>query len=508
MVFVICFAAAAVLLYSLLSAKLGLDRLDYNSKKFSHNALIFIATGVCLGVSVYIFHTLFKAGSPYPFEKNLTGYNAYEQLFDALMKHQLNIDVEPARELTEMLNPYDSTARDEAGFYYLWDRAYYNGNYYCYFGIAPVLLVYFPFYFITKTVPSAHTVCFIMSAVTVPVIAALTVKAQKLFLKKVNLPLLLLSVMTVEFGSLVFTVQSSADMYYTAVQSGILFLALFLLTTLWAYEEKTAARKSVSFFLSAVSLVLLVLSRPNLALFGAMAVPIYLNVLFCKEFSLKQKAAQVLSFAVPLCIGGVFVMWYNFARFGSAFEFGSSYQLTVHDVREYSLSLSLLIPTFYYYFTKLPTFTGIFPFIDMDFVNIIKKTGYEGYVYVTSTVGAFSLPVNLMIAASGPMMLFQKNKVKSGFVLTGAVCVFAVAFTDMCLGGVNIRYLADIMLVLTLLSVTVLLDLYNESTDKSKLRLMLFVMFSLVLILSAAVGFFMIFENERNYILNLLTQGS
>ena len=47
-------------------------------------------------------------------------------------------DVDPR--LSEMENPYDPQARKELGIYYHWDHAFYNGKYYMYFGIVPVVL--------------------------------------------------------------------------------------------------------------------------------------------------------------------------------------------------------------------------------------------------------------------------------------------------------------------------------------------------------------------------------
>ena len=56
--------------------------------------------------------------------------------------------------LKDMDNPYDTTARSQegavAGQTARWDVAYYNGHYYVYFGIVPLLLMYLPFRLIFK----------------------------------------------------------------------------------------------------------------------------------------------------------------------------------------------------------------------------------------------------------------------------------------------------------------------------------------------------------------------
>ena len=55
-------------------------------------------------------------------------------------------------------NPYDRAARDKAGVWYMWDRALYNGKYYSYFGIAPILTVYYPCQLLTGKLPGDGTV--------------------------------------------------------------------------------------------------------------------------------------------------------------------------------------------------------------------------------------------------------------------------------------------------------------------------------------------------------------
>lgn len=57
---------------------------------------------------------------------------------------------EPPDYLKHMSDPYDKGSRDEmqkkTGEQYLFDVAYYDGHYYVYFGVVPVLLFYLPFY--------------------------------------------------------------------------------------------------------------------------------------------------------------------------------------------------------------------------------------------------------------------------------------------------------------------------------------------------------------------------
>ena len=65
----------------------------------------------------------------------------YERMAQSILHGHLYLeyeDVDPR--LSEMENPYDPQARKELGIYYHWDHAFYNGKYYMYFGIVPVVL--------------------------------------------------------------------------------------------------------------------------------------------------------------------------------------------------------------------------------------------------------------------------------------------------------------------------------------------------------------------------------
>lgn len=116
------------------------------------------------------------------------------------------------------------------------------------------------------------------------------------------------------------------------------------------------------FLFAGISLVLTVMSRPNMALISVVMVPLYLNVLCRKDIKTKVKLLSVLSFALPVFVGAAFQMWYNYARFSSVFDFGSAYQLTVADVSKYAVTPVLFLPAIYHYFLQLPDFKTEFPF--------------------------------------------------------------------------------------------------------------------------------------------------
>ena len=78
----------------------------------------------------------------------------YIRQFDAWKKGQIELDLEVDRRLAELENPYDPTQRKQSGARYNWDYALYDGKYYSYFGIAPILTVHAPIYAVTGKLPN------------------------------------------------------------------------------------------------------------------------------------------------------------------------------------------------------------------------------------------------------------------------------------------------------------------------------------------------------------------
>ena len=219
----------AALLFLVLSYRLGWYETPYTSKKRAHNLLVIGCALCCLAPCIAVFCVLPHENIAYPFEGLLENQNAYEQQFDALLKGQIALDFAPDERILSLENPYIWDARTETGAWYPWDRVLYDGQYYSYFGIAPILTIYFPWYFITGTLPAAQTVCFILCMVGILAAAALLITLVRRFVPNATLSLLCLGIFAVSFGSLMFMVQASADMYYIAVQSGMTNLMLFLL---------------------------------------------------------------------------------------------------------------------------------------------------------------------------------------------------------------------------------------------------------------------------------------
>ncbi len=100
------------------------------------------------------------------------------------------------------------------------------------------------------------------------------------------------------------------------------------------------------------------------------------DILFLSHDVLRTKVKRLILFLCPLAAAGLLLGWYNFARFGSPFEFGYSLQALYYPelirLREQGLmSIMHVLPNLYYLLLALPVIvtsgaTLTFPFFKPD----------------------------------------------------------------------------------------------------------------------------------------------
>lgn len=476
-------------------------RVLFDEKNAKHNTVLYVSLLVTALIVVPASNgQLLK---PYPLTE--ADPNAYEQLFTSFLNGKTELDLDFDDSVFDTLeNPYDYTERntvtERLGPF--WDRAYYNGNFYCYFGIAPVLTVYFPIYFLTfgHFIPSAGLASMILLCGALLGLLLLLNALIVRFRLRVPALLLFFAMPTVALVGLLPMVGVCADMYYLAFASGFCFLTLSLGLGVAAVVNPKKASRISEFVFSGLCLALTLASRPTMALYGLLLVPVFVGVLLEKERTPKQKCTDALSFVIPLVLGGVAIMCYNYLRFDSFFEFGTTYQLTMSDVSYNKLRLGLLAEAFFHYFLQPPAYSALFPYFTPSYVSLAS---YGSYLYNTSTVGAFAFPV--VLAGFGSGATSGKDRIKKATWLLCFLLPFGIAFADFCVGGVNLRYMADIMLPLALVGTLVLLELGGkmmECVRSEKASFCVFLLLVGIFTVSCLFGFALIFANERNWVLS------
>lgn len=367
--------------------------------------------------------------------------NIYYQQLDAYIKGQLHIDTEVDPNLAALTNPYDPANR--AGMTYLWDHAFYNGKYYCYYGHAPIYLVMLPIYWISKYVPSNLFVLQLGTYFSIFAYLLAALQIIKLFIKKTNTSSIVLTLVAMVFGSLLLcnNTYEYGGMTYRipyAYANGFLFLTIYL----FIKGYKADKSRFIYFIFAALSLVFIVLSRPLEVIYLILFLPLIVKMLI---YDFKNNKKGMLLNYVPalsiLLIGAIIVCVMNHARFGSILEFGEHYQLTVTDCTKNHLSIDGVLPTIFHYFIQPPHY--------IKESGMLSYTYYQGkfdiHPYITSSIGLAFIPVSLLIVLL-PFVVKRDDDISFIiFALASPVAIFFVAFLNYCFAGVCPRYMNDFL---------------------------------------------------------------
>ncbi len=461
--------------------ELKLYNVEYDRSKISHRLLTQLVTLICT-FSAFMFYYPSDTVS-YEYEPETPPISdIYALTMDAFIKSSPWLDINADPKLEEVEDVYCRDLRDATGAPYNWDTAYYKGHYYCYFGVAPVLMVYFPYYWITGKIPTRTYVNSILSTLAVFFFCQLLLSIAKLTVKKIDLLLLLLLMPGAVFATGIHIAMNYGNIYFLPISSGILWLSLCLWLGIEGYCSKKMLSRNIKLALSGAALALTVASRPGIALCSLILAPFFISILARKDSKLSSKILNASCFLVPVMIGAGLIMYYNNLRFESPFSFGAEYQLTVSNINANKLRLSSLPPTIYHYFFERPKMRETFPFFELAYTNFLN---YTSYLYISTIVGAFSIPFLAFGAVLLPFTFVKKeNGTKKAsalsinvFTVMCLVLSVIIAWIDFCLGGALSHYACDFLSILSICLFSVLL---RANSEKSKCRYILSVIASVI----------------------------
>ncbi len=487
----IAFFAGWLLFFVILMLAAGAGRREFDSTDASGRLLYAL---VVLMLVTICLPALKNTGESikYPMTNNqVWGSQPYIQQFDAFQKGQIELDLPVSERLAEMENPYDKEERERRRVDYYWDRAYYNGKYYSYFGIAPIICLYYPHFALTKTLPSTSATCLYFSIFTI-IFLALALREFIIFVgAKPKLWLALLALVAVAFGSGLYAALSYSDVYYIPVLSAMGFnFAVFFFVFL-AHRAKNSLSASALLAFAALSFVFSVMSRPTAALMCVAAAPAVIDRIFFKTKSTRAKLLTLAPAALVALSGAAFVMTFNYLRFGSPLDFGANYQLTVCDISQNTLTLRLFPAAIIHYVLQRPEFIQAFPFVKPSYLSL----EYRRYMYLDYNVGMAYFPATMGFVI-GPLLARFKSRewARYSTFIAGAAAILLVVFVDLCKAGVNMRYLFDFLP----LSVTLGSLLFLRAAGKSRhalSRLFISIIASLAFVATILTSLGIVFAN-------------
>lgn len=395
----------------------------------------------------------------------------YAELAKSFTKGKLYLEQEPPEYLKTMDDPYDKGSRDEmqksTGERYLFDVAYYNGHYYVYFGVVPVLLFYLPFYLLTgANFPTAVGVL-IMAILFIIGFSVLLDRFARYHFERVSLGLYLLLQIPMVFCCGVLYLIKFPTFYSLPIACAM----AFAVWALYFWMRARASKRPHGWFIAgSLCMALIAGCRPQIMLIAFVAIP-----LFWRKFIKNSKTeglrckkgwGHFACLAMPFVIVGIGLMWYNYARFGSVSNFGANYNLTMNDMTQRGMQFARILPALFTYFIQPPNVSGVFPFIN----PVVFQTTYLGQTIKEVTFGGVfaCLPV-LWILFFSPPILRMRTRIRKTQTITGVIVVLIlsavlIAVLDAQVAGLLQRYYADFSFML-LLAAVLLAFIVNEKVS-------------------------------------------
>jgi hypothetical protein len=433
--------------------------------------------------------------------------NQYNHLTDALLNGHTYLDLPVPSWMTDMPNPYDAADRAahslKTGQPTYWDYAFYNGKYYSYFGILPVLLTFLPFKFVTGLdLRTDYSVCFF--AVLFVIASVFMIKA---FLKKYfpesSVGFLLLSSMAFITGSS-FLTQLFQPMIYSLpilCSATLTFAGL----SFWLCARKgNGILSRWCLGIGALLISLNLLSRPIFVVGVLFAFPIFWKEIFTERVFFSWKGLKnTLAVIIPFVPSFIAAGTYNFVRFGAVTEFGASFNLTGFDMVHRSFSVAKTVQGLYMYFVQPITLTPEFPFIQVSSTTFPAMSE----IFVEPFYGSiFALaPITIFIFARQIVHRDIKQRNLLGFVDLALALSLAIVIIDSSVASISMRYYGDFAWMLLIVAIAVCASAMSSSSGPFSRNLL--ILLAVLILFEMLVNYGNLFSNGRYYALSSSNSG-
>lgn len=447
---------------------------DLNRRSHKYAAGFTLGAFLCLIVFTYNMDT-----GDYNWSKLTYGNQMTQELVDAFEHGQVSLMDEVPKELLELENPYDTSERSAAGLSYKWDHLLFEGKYYSYYGIAPVITLFLPYHMITGYYFPSSLACLMYTLLAGLFLGLCYISIVKNWFAKTPLRLVILGLVTTLFASCVIINVYATQFYEIAQSSAMCFLVIgfyFMLNS--GIFTKNNIRLSF-LLLSSLFVSLSVLSRATSAVYAIVMVFWiiygYFQYMEGKNKKSVDTAKYILTSITPYVIFGLVQMTYNYLRFGNPFDFGIKYTLTIYDYINIDMHFSMIMVSLINFLFAVPLINTTFPFIHGNFDSL----NVNGYYFVATkpTFGVFPsvLPVLSLLYAPKIYRQFHiKEKIKFALIWFVPGILFPIILAAMTWEyGYAMRYNADFGWQMSLAAFVVIFYVYNR-IDNTTIRKWLF----------------------------------
>lgn len=467
-------------------------KIPFSEKNFKQEIVLLAILAIFLCITCYIND----------FSKEVGQYDFYSLDFvNAISNRQVFLQKEPSKQLLSLENPYDFSERINAGLIrgidYIWDVALYNGRYYVYFGILPALLILVPYHLITNEYMICATAVLIFSMLTAMSIKALVKNIFNKFFKNIPFKFMVYSFLILLFGSQILILNGIPRFYELPIISGVFFSITGINFMFWATNSENVNYKYI--FLSCLFLSLAVACRPTQLFVSLLILPVIIKILINNIKNRKDILKHISAVCIPYLIIGILLMVYNYIRFGSVFEFGASYQLTINDMSNLSNRLMTIGMGLVCNLFSIPNLVPNFPFIG-NHNNLIT---FYGYYYIENMIGGLFIlvPICFSIFAIFKILKKSENKELVGFITIFTIVGLIICIVSCIMAGSMQRYMVDYGWILIVAGICSFMEIYNiYQSDEAKQILKK--IFGILTIYIIAINFCAGIVSEKSFMKN------
>lgn len=422
-----------------------------------------LVVALCAAIGWFYTWTVRSSGDPWKFGLEQRDY--YNLLIDGWLDGHLHMKVEVPAALLQLKDPYDPAVRP-AGLG-LHDATFFQGKYYVYFGMAPVVLLMLPFRLWSGIdLPQAvAALIFVYGAFLASVAIWLAVRRR--YFPGSSMLVGLAGVLVLGLAGLGPVLLRRPHMWELPIGAGSCFAMLALLCvwrSLHARRGGGTASKRVRgggtpptrsgrawwFGGAGLCLGLAIASRPTYLIASPfLAVPL----LWWWATERRWPWRPLLGALVPLVIIGSAMAWHNYARFGDPLQFGQAYQLSLdYESKMAHFRVSHVPFNVWRYFFSAAEWSRYFPFIQPAALPP-KPPGFGGHDDLYGILR--NLPI-AWLALAAPLAWWRRDQTERralrAWLTTTAVLFGAMAGTLIFFFGSLARYQSDFTPALMLLA--------------------------------------------------------
>lgn len=383
-----------------------------------------------------------SGGWEYSYSDKARQHDQYAELARAFASGQLSLLEEPDETLAQMDNPYDPSERnstvEDPLEVYRWDTAYFNGTYYVYFGVLPVLVFYLPWFLLTGTNFPTIVGCQICLAFIVVGIVCLLYRLLKRWLRDVSLGDFVLACVVAVLSSMLVYAIVYPVLYMMPITMGVM---LAIWGSFFIMDPKMRVSR---WALGSLCFGCILACRPQLELYCVLLIPYIIRCL--RKKSKRYIATRIVAIILPAFIVGLSLGVYNLLRFGSMLDFGANYNLTTNDMTRRQASLELTLTSLFYYLIQPPSISTVFPFVQPT----EDKVGYLG-MFISEPMYGGILWLAPIIVVCFALKRTNPRILRITSILM-VVCAICVAAFDATAAGVLSRYQMDFAFPLAMAS--------------------------------------------------------